>query len=347
MIDFKSQMPRRSALQIQDAAKVEPTSSPRELPLSAAQLGIWFAQELAPSKVDFNSAEYVEIFGAVDPAIFETALRCVVAEADVLSVRFVNHTDGPRQVIGDLPDWSLPFIDVSAESDPSAAARAWMDADRARPIDLLHGPLFAYALFKVAPDRFYWYARYHHILLDALGRSLIASRLADVYSALATGLRPDDSTLGSLSVLLEDDAAYRASNDFVNDRKYWLKTLADLPKSTSISTRPFTVSNGFIRTDSYVPYSTVLQLRAIAPGVSLPRIMTAAVAIFVHLMTKEEDLVLGLQVAARVNPATQNVPGMVTNVVPVRVTVHPDMTVSECILQAAEQIRENVTASAL
>src|SRR5262245_21416750 len=85
----------------------------RELPLSAAQLGIWFAQELAPSRVDFNSAEYVEIFGAVDPAIFETALRCVVAEADVLSVRFVNRTDGPRQVIGDLPDWSLPFIDVS------------------------------------------------------------------------------------------------------------------------------------------------------------------------------------------------------------------------------------------
>ena len=318
------------------------TSSPRELPLSAAQLGIWFAQELAPSKVDFNSAEYVEIFGAVDPAIFETALRCVVAEADVLSVRFVNHTDGPRQVIGDLPDWSLSFIDVSAESDPSAAARAWMETDRSRPIDLLHGPLFAYALVKVAPDRFYWYARYHHILLDALGRSLIASRLADVYSALATGLRPEDSTLGSLSVLLEDDVAYRASNDFVNDRKYWLKTLADLPESTSISSRPFTVSNGFIRTDSYVPYSTVLQLRAIAPGASLPRIMTAAVAIFVHLMTKEEDLVLGLQVAARVNPATQNVPGMVTNVVPVRVTVHPEMTVSECILQTAEQIRENL-----
>ena len=135
------------------------TSSPRELPLSAAQLGIWFAQELAPSNVDFNSAEYVEIFGAVDPAIFETALRCVVAEADVLSVRFVNHTDGPRQVIGDLPDWSLPFIDVSAEPDPLAAARAWMDADRARPIDLLRGPLFAYALFKAAADRFYWYAR--------------------------------------------------------------------------------------------------------------------------------------------------------------------------------------------
>src|SRR5262249_2322017 len=161
------------------------------------------------------------------------------AEADVLRARFVNRTDGPRQVIGDLPDWSLSFVDVSAESDPSAAARVWMDADRVRPIDLLHGPLFVYALIRVAPDRFYLYARYHHILLDALGRSLIARRLADVYSALARGSKPNGSTLGSLSVLLQDDVAYRGSNDFVNDRKFWLKTLVGLPKSTSISNRRF------------------------------------------------------------------------------------------------------------
>jgi nonribosomal peptide synthetase DhbF len=311
-----------------------------ELPLSAAQLGIWFAQELAPSSTDFNSAEYVEILGPVDPAIFETALRRVVAEADVLTVRFVKYAEGPRQVIGDPPNWPLSFIDVSAEPYPLAAARVWMDADRARPIDLLHAPLFAYTLFKAAPDRFYWYARYHHILLDALGRWLIASRLAHVYSALATGLRPDDNTLGSLSVLLEDDDAYRASNDFVSDRQYWLKALADHPEPTGISTRPFVVSNGFMRADGYVPHSTVVQLRAIAPGVSLPRIITAAIAMFVYLMTRAEDLVLGLQVAARVNPATQNVPGMATNLVPVRVTVRPDMSVSECIRQTAEQIRE-------
>ena len=225
-MEYQSKSSLRNASQIDlGASRKWP-----ELPLSAAQLGIWFAQELAPSNVDFNGAEYVEIFGAVDPAIFETALRCVVAEADVLSVRFVKYTDGPRQVVGDPPDWSLPFIDVSAEPNPLAAARAWMDADRARPIDLLRGPLFAYALFKVAGDRFYWYARYHHILLDARGRWLIASRLAHVYSALATGLKPDDSTLGSQSVLLEDAAAYRASNDFVSDRQYWLRTLTDLPE---------------------------------------------------------------------------------------------------------------------
>ena len=95
-MEYQSKSSLRNASQIDlGASRKWP-----ELPLSAAQLGIWFAQELAPSNVDFNGAEYVEIFGAVDPAIFETALRCVVAEADVLSVRFVKYTDGPRQVVG-------------------------------------------------------------------------------------------------------------------------------------------------------------------------------------------------------------------------------------------------------
>ena len=153
-----------------------------------------------------------------------------------------------------------------------------MDADRARPIDLLRGPLFAYALFKAAPDRFYWYARYHHILLDALGRSLIASRLADVYSALATGLRPDDSSVSVyLGTVRSTDVAYRASNDFVNDRKYWLEDFGRSSEVDQYQARvPFAASSGFIRADSYLPYSTVLQLRAIAPGCKLARIMTAA-----------------------------------------------------------------------
>jgi Condensation domain len=55
-----------------------------------------------------------------------------------------------------------------------------MSADLQRPTDLLRGPLFAFALFKTEADRFLWYARYHHIVIDGLSRSLIARRVADV-----------------------------------------------------------------------------------------------------------------------------------------------------------------------
>ena len=62
-----------------------------------------------------------------------------------------------------------------------------MNADLSRPIDPMRGPLFGFALFKAAPDRFFWFARYHHITMDGFGMGLVARRLAEVYTPLCIG----------------------------------------------------------------------------------------------------------------------------------------------------------------
>ena len=41
------------------------------LPLSDAQLGIWFAQTIDPSSPAYNLAEYLEIDGPIDTTLFE------------------------------------------------------------------------------------------------------------------------------------------------------------------------------------------------------------------------------------------------------------------------------------
>src|SRR5208283_4464739 len=105
-------------------------------------------------------------------------------ETEALRVRFIEDSNGPRQVIDFGSEISLPLIDVSAESDPEAAAEECMKADLAKPVDLLRGPLFWFALLKVAPDRFFWYQRYHHIVMDGIGGVLFVRRVADHYAAL-------------------------------------------------------------------------------------------------------------------------------------------------------------------
>jgi nonribosomal peptide synthetase DhbF len=154
-------------------------------------------------------------------------------------VRFVANADGPRQIISPPPDWSMSFIDVSAAADPQAAAERWMRADLAKPIDVTRDPLFGYALFKAAPDRFFWYARYHHIVADGVGLALVARRVAGVYTALAAGRTADASTFGSLPLALEEEAAYRASERFEQDRQFWTDCLAALPEPASLSDRRY------------------------------------------------------------------------------------------------------------
>ena len=183
------------------------------LPLSAGQLGVWFAHQINPSSPAYNIGEYIEIHGSIDPVLFEQALRQVVVESEALRVRVIEQADGPRQIVGDPPAWTLPFFDLSAVGRAaSAEAEAWMRADLARPIDPTSEPLFGFALFKVSADRFFWYARYHHIVMDGLSMALVARRLADVYTKLKVGPAGLGGVFGKLADLLDEDAAYRTSD---------------------------------------------------------------------------------------------------------------------------------------
>ncbi len=90
-------------------------------PLSAAQREIWFAQQIDPSSPAYNIGEYLEIEGSLDVALFERALRQVVAETGALHVDIIEHADGPRQVIRDASRMvDAASVDVSAEADPAA-----------------------------------------------------------------------------------------------------------------------------------------------------------------------------------------------------------------------------------
>jgi nonribosomal peptide synthetase DhbF len=132
----------------------------------------------------------------------------------------------------------LHRADVSAAADPEAAAVEWMQADMRRPVDLRGGPLFTGALFRVAPRRFLWYQRAHHIAVDGYGGWVIAGRVAEIYTALAAGAPPAAGALEPFGALIEADARYRASADFGADREFWAGALAGFAGAASLSGRP-------------------------------------------------------------------------------------------------------------
>ena len=264
--------------------------------------------------------------------MFERALRQVVAEAQSLRLQFSEQAGEPRQFIGEPTAWSLPIIDVSAEPDARAAAETWMKADLARPIDPMVGPLFGFALFKASATRFFWYARYHHIVLDGFGMWLVARRVAEVYTGLCAGESSQGDAFGSLSGLLDEDAAYRASGQLDEDRHYWRDALAARPEpgSLTLSSRPSSKPGSFLRATAYVPGSCEIALRTLAARsrTTLARVMTAATAVFLHRLSGADDVVIGVPVAAR-SAAARRIPGMASNVLPLRLALQPGMTVAD------------------
>ena len=302
---------------------------------------MWYALKSGAPASAYNIGEYIRIFGAIDPALFETALRHVVGETEAICVRFVERDDIPRQLVMAPTDWCLTYRDVSSEPDPISAAEAWMRADMAQPFDLHRGPFFVYALFKTEPAEFLWYVRYHHLVMDAYGASLIARRVAEVYSALAAGSNADFSPLGSLAGLVEEDAAYRASGQFKSDRQYWLDSMPDCPEPLSLSIRTPAVPDQYLRQTANLPSAAVEQLQHLARRMDLtfPQIVMLSTAIFIHRLTEAEDVVIGQFMTARMSPIARQTPAMVTNVVPLRLEIQPDTRVEDLAVQVRRKVR--------
>jgi nonribosomal peptide synthetase DhbF len=310
------------------------------LRLSAAQLGIWFAQTLDPDNPGYKVAEFIEIHGAVDPSLLTAAIRQAVVDTEAFRVRLIETIDGPQQIIESPSEISIPLLDVSSESDPHTAAQAWMKTDLTQPVDILRGPLRTFALFKTAADRFLWYNWAHHIIMDGFGGSLFTRRIAEVYTALADGLPCPENPFGSLTLLEEDDAAYRASEHFARDRQFWLERLADRPEPLSLSSRPRAKPIHNLRETGYLQPAITDKLRATGriAGVTLAPLLIGAVASYLHRLTGAQDLVLGLAVTGRIKAPSRRVPGMVANVLPLRLTVRPQMSLSELAQRVGQEI---------
>ncbi|MGW7516150.1 amino acid adenylation domain-containing protein [Streptomyces sp. NPDC054796] len=316
------------------------------LPLTAAQSGMWYAQALDPASPAQNTAEYLEIRGTLDPVLFAEALHRTTGEADALRVRFTTDADGvPRQLPLEIepPGHGFPLYatDLREHTDPDAVAHTWMRDDLTEPFDLETGPLFKHALFQVGDARWLWYQRVHHVVMDGFGYSLLVQRVADLYTALADGRTPGASPFGRLADLVAEDAAYHSSAALTVDRAHWSGQFADRPEVPTLAGSGALAGRTFHRRTGHLGPEATERLRALATSVraTWPDVLLAAQALYVSRATGSEDVVLGLPMMGRMGSVALRVPGMVMNVLPLRLTVTPGATFAELTRAAVLAVR--------
>ncbi|MEE1928325.1 amino acid adenylation domain-containing protein [Streptomyces sp. TRM 70351] len=311
-------------------------------PLSGAQEGLWYAGRLASDHAAYNTAEAVEIHGALDTGLFETALRRTVAEADTFALRFLDTDDGPRcHRAPDADAWPLRRIDVSDAEDPEDAAWERVRADLATPAAPDREPLFAHTLLTLAPDRHLWLLRAHHILLDGYSYKLLGRRLADTYNALARGREPAPTAFASVTRLQQEEAAYLASGRRTRDRTYWSRRLAGLPEPARLTHRTAAPVAPFLRRTAELESADVRALSQAAARLDVSRtdLLTATVAAYLHRMTGAGDLVLGMATMSRLGSAALRTPGTASDVLPLRVAAEPGTAVADLVRAVAGDVR--------
>jgi amino acid adenylation domain-containing protein/thioester reductase-like protein len=317
----------------------------REWPLTSAQRGIWTGQQLDPLSPAYNTAEYVDIRGEIRAELLAVAIRRVVAETEALQVRFVDDGDSagePHQVADPRP-WDVHVADLRSEVDPLSAAERWMAEDVVRPVDLATDVLFGHAVLQVGDERFLWYQRVHHILLDGYGLALVARRVADVYTALARGEDPGEHGFGTLESVVAEDVAYLTGEDHDRDREFWVDYHRDRPAPATLAGRTAPLARQVARASTGIDAATVSGLRAVAKAnrTTWTDVLTAGIAVYVHRMTGAEQVSLALPVMLRTGSVALRVPAMVLNVVQLYTEFTTDPDLAAVTGQVRDHLRGN------
>ncbi|PZU20956.1 MAG: condensation protein [Shinella sp.] len=301
-------------------------------PLTQPQLDFWEEFSFHPDEPVSTVAHYIDLSGAVNEEALLKAVARTVRESEVMSIRFRIGADGrtPQQCCDPLHAPAVELVDLRASSAPLEEAWNCMNQDVEAPLDLRTERLSAQRLYRIADERYLWYIRSHHIVVDGYGMTLIEQRCGQLYGHYCGEGEAGPDFHPFASFLAEEDA-YRRSRRFGKDNDFWnayLDRVADLPVLDK-SCEDY--GGGGLHADADLParFSARLQRLSRALEAGWPDLLVLLSGLYLHraLPRPHRDvLTLWLPFMSRWGSVGAHMPAMLVNILPFHLTVEPGET---------------------
>ncbi|MFT3662976.1 MAG: condensation domain-containing protein [Gordonia sp. (in: high G+C Gram-positive bacteria)] len=309
-----------------------PTTSGSRSPLTAAQREIWMADRATDDSTAYTTALIAHMRGPVDVTALTVAMDATIARSQAARVRFVTAGgEVYQEVIDDLPP--IGVLDFRGETDPEAAARAWIDAALLEPYDTAAGPLMRASLLRVGDEHTLAYLSAHHIVLDGTAVGMMMSAGLTRYGRrhripADTADVPQTDAAWSLETLIGFDDEYRNSPRFDDDRRFWLEQVADAPMPPRLlgAIEPVARRAEILAVPLTEAENARLYGQARALGVRTAGLLLASLAGFLHRRTGQHDLLLATPMSGRIDPDLRAHIGTLATVLPLRVRLRVGAT---------------------
>ncbi|MBF8188609.1 amino acid adenylation domain-containing protein, partial [Nonomuraea sp. K274] len=293
-----------------DAPALAPATRPARVPLSSAQLRLWFLQALEGPSATYNVPLTVRLPGSPGLAVLAAALGDVVQRHEALRTVFHEEGGTPYQVVLETAD---PVVEIG-------------------PADLGH----AFDLAAEPPIRAWLHEGrctllMHHIACDEWSAGPLLADLSTAVRARAAGRAPE---FAPLPVQVADHALWerdRLDALLPAQLSYWTRALAGSPERISLP--PAGRGGAVVR---QVPVRSALAALAVRSGTSMFMVLHAAVAALLTRLGAGTDLPIGTPVAGRPDEALADVVGFFVNTVVLRVDTGGDPGFAELL----ERVRE-------
>ncbi|HBK47268.1 MAG TPA: non-ribosomal peptide synthetase, partial [Xanthomonadaceae bacterium] len=325
---------------------LEPASTDEPLPLTDAQMRLWFLAQRNPSSPYYNVPIALELDGVLDTDALQAALRRVMLRHDALRTRFIETAEGPRQCL--QAEAGLDFEAIALDQAPDPVLDAHLRGEASRPFVLAQAPLWRVRLYRRGPGRHVLLLVFHHLIVDGASYTLFAEELAAAYA------QPGSAGLERASPGYLAYAAWYARQPaaFPDEQlDAWRERLRNLPVLDLPGDGPHAergTGSGAIVAFS-LPVSTLARLDAWTRGAGATPFMglMAAFQVLLHRYSRQDDFAVGTPVAGRLAPGCEEMVGLFINTLALRADFSGAPSAQACLHRVRSAVLEGLALQAV
>ncbi len=304
--------------------------SQASLPLSYAQQRLLFLWQMEPQSAAYNMAAALRLTGELDEARLQAAFDGLLERHEAL--RTVFHIDGEQTEQRVLPVQALAIqgLEVSEAQLQNA-----VDAEVAKPFDLLNGPLFRATLLRLSATEQVLLVCMHHIVSDGWSMDVMVREFVQLYQHGA-------ASLPVLPVQYADYALWQRrwleAGEGERQLAYWREQLGDehplLEVAPDFPRPPVQSYKGAtVRFDFGAPLSQRMHAFARRQGVTLFMLTLAGYSLFLARHSGQHDIRIGVPNANRGREEVEGLIGFFINTQVLRCQIDLRQSFSQLLAQ--------------
>ena len=316
----------------------------QELPLSFSQQRLWFLDQLEPGSASYNVSEALRLKGPLNATALEQSVNEIVRRHEALRTTFASGERGPVQIISQTQPIRLTVVDLGNlhQNEREAQLTALVTREVQRPFDLARGPLFRATLLRLNEQEHILLLMLHHAVVDEWSIGILYEEMGALYEAFCAG---QSSPLPELPIQYPDYAVWQREwlrGEVLEELlAYWRERLRGvLPVMELPADRPRPAVQTYrgARQSFVLSKDLAKGLAALSrqEGVTLFMTLLAAFQTLLSRYTKQDDIIVGTDVANRTRIETERLIGFFVNILVMRTDLSGNPTFRELLGRVRE-----------
>ncbi|MVM34747.1 amino acid adenylation domain-containing protein [Spirosoma sp. HMF4905] len=317
----------------------------RLAPATEPQTEIWATCQLGGDDASrsFNESVSLRFNGLLDKRALEQAWHALVQRHESLHSAF--SADGRQICVFGQLSIDLVYQDCSnkTQAEQTQIIEEYVKQDALYLFDLLNGPLAKVGLIKLSDTVHHFTLTAHHIVCDGWSLGIMLQDLSALYSAYAQHRVPTLPEAPTYSQYAADQLQFLASKEYAQVERFWVNQYKDSVPVLDLPTdfaRPALRTYKIARRDYPLSDKLGLAVKKMGAkaGCSFVTTLLASFEVFLHRLTGQDDIVVGLPTSGQSATGYLGLVGHCVNLLPLRSFPRSEFSFLEFLKQRKEDV---------